>query len=188
VRGKAMLYKVAFIGDSGVGKTSLIKAFLGEDIKKVSTTIGVDFYHIRKQGCEIVVWDFAGQKWFREIIIDFLKGAALVVMVFDLSRPSTLINLLKSWLHYVLSISGDKTMVIVVGNKKDIKTIPDEFIEEILYQISQKVNFKMYLQTSALLKENVSNLFQAIFEVVKLLHVIMNEKGKEEINVPSRNF
>ncbi|RLI98505.1 MAG: hypothetical protein DRP08_08105 [Candidatus Aenigmatarchaeota archaeon] len=109
-------------------------------------------------------------------------------MVFDLSSASTLLNLLKSWLHYVLSISGDKTMIIIVGNKKDIKTIPDEFIKEILYQISQKVNFKMYLQTSALLRENVSNLFQAIFEVVKLSHVIMNEKRKEEINAPSRNF
>ncbi len=176
-----MIYKVAFIGDSGSGKTSLIKAFLGQDIRKVTTTIGVDFYHIKRENYEIVVWDFAGQKWFRDIIIDFIKGASLIVMVFDLSRPVTLVNLLRQWVHHVVDISGNQTVVIVVGNKKDIKKIPDEAISRVLDQIGRLVNLKMYLQTSALLNDNVSALFDAIFEYVKLINTLTRKKEKEKI-------
>lgn len=164
--------KVVFIGDSGVGKTSLIKSFLGEDISKISTTIGVDFFVISKEDYKLTIWDFAGQEWFREIIINFLKSAAIVIMVFDLSRPKTLVNLINEWANYVKEICHEETVVIVVGNKSDIKKIDDELIASALDELKKKINVKFYLQTSALKKENVSKLFDAIFEYVKMIQII----------------
>jgi len=170
------IFKVAFIGSSGVGKTSLIKSFLGENVEKVKTTIGIDFYCLKKDDHEIIIWDFAGQKWFREAIINMLKGASLIVMVFDLSRPRTLVDLINSWSVHVKEICGEETFTLVVGNKKDIKKINDEFIEEGLKKLAEKVRVEMYIQTSALYGENVSNLFQAIFEIVKLLSSLSRTK------------
>jgi len=173
-----VIYKVAFVGESGVGKTSLIKAFIGEDIKKVKTTIGVDFYTFTLGDDQVVVWDFAGQEWFRSVIVEFLKGAALVVMVFDLSRMNTLLKLVNEWADHVLEISGKDTIVIVVGNKSDIKKIDDSVIMEVIDSLKRKLNVKLYLQTSALKNEGVSNLFQAIFDYVKMVHAISRLKDK----------
>ncbi|MHA1590362.1 MAG: Rab family GTPase [Candidatus Njordarchaeales archaeon] len=164
-------FKVAFVGDSGVGKTSLIKAFLGEDVKSVRSTIGIDFFSIVKDSYNITVWDFAGQQWFREVLINMLRGAALVVMVFDLSRPKTLQNLIKYWAPQVKKFCGDRTVVIVVGNKKDIKKIDDDVIISAIDEIKKNINVKLYLQTSALLGENVSKLFDTIFELVKVTQI-----------------
>ncbi|MGQ4895142.1 MAG: Rab family GTPase [Candidatus Njordarchaeia archaeon] len=168
--------KVVFIGDSGVGKTSLIRAFMGYDVKSTDTTIGVDFYSFNRDGYKVVVWDFAGQEWFRDVIINFIKGAALIIMVFDLSRPFTLMNLVKNWLDYVVKISGKHALVIVVGNKSDIKKIDDELIERTLDEMKKKINVKLYLQTSALKYKNVSRLFDTIFEYAKMINTILRKK------------
>ena len=98
------VFKVVFIGDSGVGKTSIINSFLGKDISNIRSTIGVDFFSIKLGNNQVIIWDFAGQRWFRDIVVQFLTGAFVVVMVFDLSRPETLIRLEKEWTNYVLEL------------------------------------------------------------------------------------
>ncbi len=168
--------KVAFVGESAVGKTSLIKAFMGESIAEVRSTRGVDFYTFTKDNYKIVVWDFAGQEWFRKAIIDLLKGASLVVLVFDLSRPETLESLLSTWADHITKFAGKDTTVIVVGNKRDIKKIDDETVEKAIDELKKKINVKFYLQTSALLKENVGRLFDMIFEYVKLNEFLARKK------------
>ncbi len=164
--------KVVFVGDSGVGKTSLIKAFLGEDVSRIKTTIGVDFFTINRDDYAITIWDFAGQEWFRKIIIDFLKGAAIVVMVFDLSRPKTLMSLVNNWAKHVEELCNKETIIIVVGNKKDIKRINDDVIIQVIDQLKEKLNVKLYLQTSALKRENIDKLFDVICEYAKMIQTI----------------
>lgn len=173
-------FKVAFVGDAGVGKTSLIKAFIGEEIKNLTSTVGIDFYSFTKDNYNIVIWDFAGQIWFREVVIDFLKGAALIVMVFDLSRPRTLMSLVEFWANQVKQISGRDTLVIVVGNKKDLKKIDDGTIERVIDDLKQRINVKLYIQTSALYKENISALFNNIFDLVKVTQFLANKREKSE--------
>ncbi len=166
--------KVAFIGDSGVGKTSLIKAFIGEDIANVKSTVGIDNYTLKKEGLNVIIWDFAGQKWFLEILIDFLKGAKIIVLVFDLSEPRTLMNIVRYWVPNIHKHADKDAFIILVGNKKDIKTISDDVLIKFVDDLKQKIKIQLFLQTSAKLKENVSRLFEAIFEIVK-----MNEKIRE---------
>lgn len=173
----AKTYKVVFVGDSGVGKTSIIKAFIGEDIKELRTTVGADIYAFKRDDFVVAVWDFAGQRWFREIIAEFLKGTILVVMVFDLSRPTTLFSLLKSWTNFVANYAGPQIPVVVVGNKKDIKKIGDDVIMKILDELKKKLKIQFYIQASALYKENVGKVFDVIFEVVRLIHDIFSKEG-----------
>ncbi len=149
-----------------------MRAFFGQGVKNVKTTVGVDFYQIRKGDHNIVIWDFAGQEWFRNIIIDFIKGSSLIIMVFDLSRPKTLMNLLEIWATHIEKHAGKETSVIVVGNKKDIKVLSEDFIQDILDKLRDKVNVRMFFQTSALLNENVSKLFEAIMDIFHLVELI----------------
>lgn len=169
-------YKVVFVGDSGVGKTSIIKAFIGEEIRGLKTTVGADIYAFKKEKFSVAVWDFAGQYWFREVISDFLKGTILAVMVFDLSRPQTLFSLLKSWADFVVKYGGDHTLVVVVGNKKDIKRIDDRIIARVLDELKKKVRVMFYTQASALYNENVGRVFDVIFELVRSLHDIFERE------------
>ena len=161
------VFKVVFIGDSGVGKTSIINSFLGKDISNIRSTIGVDFYTINMNDKQLVIWDFAGQRWFRDIVVQFLTGAFVVVMVFDLSRPETLINLVDVWMDYIININKD-AYIIVVGNKSDIKVVDDNLIEETLDKLKTKLKVMFYIQTSALTRENIPKVFDAIFDAIKL--------------------
>ncbi|MHA1675986.1 MAG: Rab family GTPase [Candidatus Njordarchaeales archaeon] len=169
-------YKVIFIGDSGVGKTSIIKAFIGEDVRKTTSTIGVDFYHFTKDGEKIVVWDFAGQEWFKDIVTNFIKGAIIVVMVFDLSKTSTLLNLINYWALQLVKQGAGRSFVLVVGNKADKKQIPDDFIQRVLDILKEKVNFRFYIETSALMGRNISAVFNNIFDLVKVIDMVVRKK------------
>ncbi len=168
------------MGDSGVGKTSIIRAFLGGDIRSLRSTVGAEIFAFKRDGFTVAVWDFAGQTWFRGVISDFLRGAILVVMVFDLSRPQTLFSLLKSWANFVLEYAGDNVVAIVVGNKKDIKRIDDAIIAKVLDELKKKLRVLFYTQTSALYNDNVSKVFDVMFEVVRSIHEI-SEKNKQEL-------
>jgi len=103
-----------------------------------------------------------------------------VVMVFDLSRPQTLFSLLKSWANFVLEYAGDNVVAIVVGNKKDIKRIDDAIIAKVLDELKKKLRVLFYTQTSALYNDNVSKVFDVMFEVVRSIHEI-SEKNKQEL-------
>lgn len=176
-------YKVVFVGDSGVGKTSIIKSFIGEDIRGLKTTVGAEIFAFKRDEFSIAVWDFAGQYWFRDILSDFLKGTILAVMVFDLSRPQTLFSLLKSWADFILKYAGSHTLVVVVGNKKDIKRVDDRIIARVLDELKKKLKVMFYIQTSALYNENISKMFDVIFELVRSLHDVFI---REQISLASR--
>jgi len=161
--------KVAFIGDSGVGKTSLIKAFFGEDVRGTKSTLAIDHYILNKDGLKVVLWDFAGQKWLADILIEFIRGAKLIVLVFDLSNPKTLSNILTYWVPHIKQYGDEDSFIILVGNKKDRKKIPDKLVVNVLDKIKEQIKLQLFIQTSALLNENIQNLFNAIFEIVKMI-------------------
>ncbi|RLE71665.1 MAG: hypothetical protein DRZ80_08175 [Thermoprotei archaeon] len=165
--------KILFLGEGGVGKTSLIRKYLGYDLPN-SITLGVDFFTIRINNLTLVVWDLSGQERFRPLLDSFFYGAKLAVMVFDLSRPKTLFRLLE-WTAYLKTKISDLS-VIVVGNKKDLgKNIDDTVITSVIKQIPFHVIG--YLETSAVTGENVNTLFSLISDTLiahngKMLNVI----------------
>ena len=167
-----MIWKVVFIGDTGVGKTSLIHCFKKGTIADVKSTQGIDFYGFSREDVRINVWDLAGQEWYKEFVVRFIEGAHIIVMVFDLSRIETLNNLVTFWADAVRKYSTGIPFVIVVGNKKDIQSIPEEVIEEVLEKLHKKVRYNVYVKTSALTGENVAKLFEVIFEAAKIFTIL----------------
>ncbi len=159
--------KVAVIGDSGVGKTSIIKSYFGENIESISSTIAIDNYVITKDDVKVILWDFAGQRWFTDILVNFIKGSNLVLLVFDLSDFSSLKNIMSYWIPQIEKYKDENTVILLVGNKKDKKTIGDEILIKILDKVKAKLDYHLFIQTSALLGENIHKLFDIIFDIVK---------------------
>ena len=88
--------KIVFAGDGGVGKTSLIKKFF-DDIVVDRLTVGTEFQIFKISPNKMaVLWDLGGEIRFRDVQEALMRGARLVVLVFDVHRPSTLTNL-KKW-------------------------------------------------------------------------------------------
>lgn len=89
------LIKLILIGSSGVGKTSILTQFADNKFSEnYLTTIGVDFrfktIKIDNKNVKFQIWDTAGQERFRTITSAYYKGADGIIMVYDVTDPSTL--------------------------------------------------------------------------------------------------
>lgn len=159
-----MTSKIIFMGDGGVGKTSLIKRYLGKSLSS-RITLGVDFHSLELNSLRIIIWDLSGQDRFKYLLDSFVLGANIAVLVFDLSRPRTLIRL-ENWLK-LLESKCSSIKIILVGNKKDLgKNIDNDLIMNLINKINEKYIFVGYIETSAYNGENVDRLFMLIREAL----------------------
>ncbi|KHN31152.1 Ras-related protein RABC1 [Glycine soja] len=78
------LFKLLMIGDSGVGKSSLLLCFTSDSFEDLSPTIGVDFKvkYLTMEGkkLKLAIWDTAGQERFRTLISSYYRGAQGIIM------------------------------------------------------------------------------------------------------------
>ena len=155
------IVKVVMAGDGGVGKTTLLESYRGGDLSKVTMTIGVNLMSVKvDERFTLQIWDLSGQEQYRFLVDVFFRGAKLAILVFDLTRPQTLFNLVK-WAEILREGAGDKILTIVVGNKKDLeKRVKDEVIKETLKQL--KLPIIKYFETSAVRNEGVEDLFNYV--------------------------
>jgi len=156
--------KVLFIGDGGVGKTSLIRKFF-ESIVAEKLTVGVEFTLFKiSDEKSAFIWDIGGEERFEVFTESLMKGAKLVVLVYDVSRTSTLLNLEK-WAQKVFQVNNRKIPAIVVGNKIDLgKSVDDDLVKEKLNNLP--VITLEHIETSAITGKNVPTLFKKIAELV----------------------
>jgi len=170
--------KVTILGDLAVGKTTLAMAYLGgKPISEVSykPTVGADLYvkeslyNIEPYGTVRIIWDIwdlSGQKAFKDICGVFLRGAVCGIVVFDVSRESTLKNVPK-WVESFIKHAG-KRPIILVGNKIDlrekcIKCTSRVMGEEYARKLSEMLGINVpYVETSALNNINVREAFQSL--------------------------
>jgi small GTP-binding protein len=155
--------KVILTGSFGVGKTSLFNQFIYSKFdEKYLTTIGVKVnkktIEIDGRELSILLWDIAGEVAQDKVPVSYFLGASGIIYVFDLTRPSTHINI-ASDLEYLKNMLPDG-IVKVVGNKKDL--LNETQLADVLASISTNVD----IVTSAKTGENVEDLF---FELGKHL-------------------
>ncbi|KAG7281814.1 hypothetical protein CRUP_037095, partial [Coryphaenoides rupestris] len=116
------LFKLLIIGDSGVGKSSLLLRFADNTFSgSYITTIGVDFkirtVEINGEKVKLQIWDTAGQERFRTITSTYYRGTHGVIVVYDVTSAESFVNV-KRWLHEI-NQNCDDVCRILVGNKND---------------------------------------------------------------------
>jgi len=118
------LLKFILVGDVGVGKSSLLLRFVQDDFHQAGeTTIGVEFgvrvLAVDGRRAKLQIWDTSGQEAFRSVTRAYYRGAAGVLLVYDVSRRKTFEHVL-SWLQDVRGVQGAPTLTLV-GNKADLE-------------------------------------------------------------------
>ncbi|KAL3148291.1 GTP-binding protein yptV3 [Trebouxia sp. C0009 RCD-2024] len=119
------LFKILLVGDSGVGKSSLLMRFTADQFEESSVpTIGVDFklkfVNIGGKRLKLTVWDTAGQERFRTLTSSYYRGAQGIIYAYDVTRRETFDSLDDIWMREVDMYSTiDESVKMVVANKCD---------------------------------------------------------------------
>ena len=118
--------KVVLLGNSGVGKTSIVQRFVFEKFKEVNpATLGAMFMaksiEIPQSNLSIRfnLWDTAGQEKYHSLAATYYKDAAIALIVYDITNLSTFEGA-KTWINELREKSTQETMLILVGNKSDM--------------------------------------------------------------------
>ncbi|CAH8492866.1 unnamed protein product [Dicrocoelium dendriticum] len=160
-------YKLLLVGDSCVGKTSLLIRFKDRVFLRGSyiATIGIDYktriVTVNGLPVRLQIWDTAGQEKFRSLTKTYYRDSHAVILVYDITREDTLAHT-KSWLDEINSNILSNTIIVLVGNKSD---------EERHRRVSKKDGERvakdsgvLYWETSAKSGANVDELFHSLAE------------------------
>lgn len=160
--------KIIVSGDGGVGKTSFLNRLIHDNFDDNSElTKGIDFFSkkltINGQEYNFVMWDFAGQTQFKQLLNDFVDGSIAAFVLFDLSRFNTLEGV-EDWIKKLNEYG--KISAFILGNKSDIIDIYDckIFDDYILNIINKYNNIIGYLKISSKTGDNVKKAFISLIE------------------------
>ena len=156
-------FKLVLLGDQAVGKTSLVLRYINNTFSEhYISTIGADFLikdlEFFGAPVRLMIWDLGGQSQWEHIRTRYMQGSDGVILVFDVSRLFNLEGYLDKWLQEIRDFIGDKTPIIVVGNKLDLKP---EIDLNAAARLIKKLNYP-YIETSAKTGNLVESMFQRI--------------------------
>ena len=154
--------KITLIGDSGVGKTCIIRRYTSNEFPAESlTTDGVSYSKKEvmygDEKIQLDLWDTAGQEKYRSLGKHFYKDSFIVILVYNITSRESFENLKNVWLEDVMNYGEKYKVLAVVGNKCDLyeqEAVPEEdgrkFAEE---------NNALFMNVSARDGTNINTLF-----------------------------
>ena len=162
------LFKIVLVGDAEVGKTSLTTRFAyGTFTDQYISTLGVDFVvktlPISGHVVKLQVWDTAGQERYAGIRPIYYRGAKGAVLVFDLTRKESFLNVEK-WIEQVQRFASQGIPIVLVGNKIDLadsREVTQSDISKILVEKGL-----VYFETSAKIDQGVNETFRRVTELI----------------------
>jgi small GTP-binding protein len=157
--------KIVFIGDTQVGKTSLINRFVtGNFTDLVYTTVagrGQSREINTKEGPVIMdIWDTAGQEQYRSLTSLFFRNAAAIVLVYDISKLASFESI-QSWLDYSHKQSDGKALYFLVGNKSDLDDSRAVPLDRALSFVDQ-MGLQVAVECSAKTGAGVEDFFEVV--------------------------
>lgn len=158
-------FRLIVIGDSKVGKSSLLKQFTsGKYIDSCTTTVGVDFYTkiVSVDGCAIKLqlWDTAGQERYRAITRSYYRSAVGGLLVFDITDRDSF-NHLTQWIDDARQCAKPHNPVFaLVGHKSDLTQNRAVSADQAL-SYAKKYDME-YVETSAKTACNVDDVFSRL--------------------------
>ena len=172
--------KIILIGESSVGKTSLISTYNGKKFEE-NTVTTLNFSSKKKEitiddiKYKVEIWDTAGQERYRSVSQIFIKGSQIVIFVYDITKLNSF-SQLSFWINYIKELISSDAVFGVVGNKIDLFEEKDEIVEEEEGRKFAKDIGALFTETSA--KENPKAFSDFINELLKKF--ISNRKETEK--------
>ncbi|KAJ5077731.1 rab gtpase [Anaeramoeba ignava] len=180
-------YKVCFLGDTAVGKTSIITRLMYNKFdSNYQATVGADFltksFKLNQNYIKLQLWDTAGQEKFRSLMPSYIRNSSAAIIVYDITNRESF-NSIDYWIEDIRNERGDEAIIYLVGNKTDDPNNRLISIEEL--EKKAKQNNCNFLETSAKVDHNVNLLFEKLCTslVSKFPNQII-ESNPQEIEKP----
>jgi len=167
---KKVLLKVIILGDSGVGKTSLMNQYVNKKFSaSYKATIGADFLTkevlVDDRLVTMQLWDTAGQERFQSLGVAFYRGADCCVLVYDVNNSKSF-DTLDSWRDEFLvqasPMDPENFPFVVIGNKIDVEESKRMISSKRAMTFCQSKGGIPYFETSAKEAINVEQAFEVI--------------------------
>ena len=166
-KAEDIIFKIITIGDSGVGKTSILKRYVYNSYNINSlATVGVNFSFkdvVLKNGTKVQLKliDTAGQEKYKSLAKTYYKNTEGVLFVFSFDDKKSFDNI-TNWIDEFKENNGNENIpTLLIGNKSDVpkKEVDQESINKLLSQHKMK-----YIESSALNNENIDQIFDDLSE------------------------
>jgi len=163
------LFKVLILGDSGVGKSSILLRFTDDEFDEdISCTIGVDFKNklIKAEGkkVQLSIWDTAGQEKFRSLTSSYYRGTQGIIFTYDVSNRESFESV-EVWMNEAqLYSTYDDVVYLLVANKVDRD---DRVVTTATGEQFAREHGMVFLECSAKTKKNIEQVFDEL--VLKFL-------------------
>jgi len=156
-------YKLVFVGDSSVGKTSIISRFMYDHFDtNYDATIGIDFlaktHTVGDKTVRLQLWDTAGQERFRSLIPSYIRDSSVAVVVYAIDQRESF-TAVDKWIEEVRKERENEVMIVLVGNKVDLSTRRVTVREG---EVKANDVGALFIETSAKSSYNVAELFDLI--------------------------
>lgn len=161
--------KILILGDSSVGKSSLLMRFTeGVFSANLATTVGID-YKLKKVKLEdleikLQIWDTAGQEKYRALAQNYYKNSMGVLLVFDLTDANSFENV-RNWVRQIKNHAGENICKLLIANKADMKD-DRKVSEEEIKELAQDINMECF-EVSAKVGTNVEEAFMRLAGEIK---------------------
>ncbi|XP_010618293.1 ras-related protein Rab-20, partial [Fukomys damarensis] len=186
---------------ASVGKTSLLRRYTERRFPDSVSTVGGAFYLKPWRALHLSIWDTAGREQFHGLGSMYCRGAAAVILTYDVTHPQSLVELEDRFLGLTDSANED-CLFIIVGNKVDLtdeageaggaRTVPKQVLREDAVALYKKIlryrmlderdvpaAEQMCFETSAKTGHNVDLLFETVFDMV--VPMVEGQKVEEPV-------
>ncbi|KAM9455448.1 ras-related protein Rab-6A isoform 2-T2 [Clarias gariepinus] len=182
-------FKLVFLGEQSVGKTSLITRFMYDSFDNTyQATIGIDFLsktmYLEDRTVRLQLWDTAGQERFRSLIPSYIRDSTVAVVVYDITNVNSFQQTTK-WIDDVRTERGSDVIIMLVGNKTDLADKRQVSIEE--GERKAKELSVMFIETSAKAGYNVKQLFRRVAAALPGMESTQDKSREDMIDVTLQN-
>ena len=159
--------KVTLIGESSVGKTSIINRYTKNAFtQEMESTLGANYSQkkitLHKQKIRMDLWDTAGQEKYRAIGRHFYKESYIVCLVYDITNRDSFEKLKSVWFPELKEYGEKLKILALVGNKLD-KYLDEDVNDEEAKKFAEEIN-AFFTKTSAMEGTNIEDLFNTLAE------------------------
>ena len=177
-------YKIITLGDSSVGKTSIINRFINDTFdEELTPTLGIKHtfktLEINNTKVKLSVIDTNGQEKYRSLSVSYFRHADVVLFIFNLNEPLSFNNI-QEWIN-VFNDNNNKKKVILkylIGSKSDL----EQRVDQNLIDEFANNNNMLYMATSAKTNNQINELFQKIGE-----DILKEEEKKTNDMIRTKN-
>ena len=179
-------YKIIFLGDQGVGKSSILNRFAQDKFEaEYQATIGLDFHSknatINGANVRLLLYDTAGQEKFKSLIPMYIRDANIIIVVYDITVKESFTNT-SHWVNETKDLKKEDAIFVLVANKIDLEDKRQVSVKEA--EEFAKQNDFLFFEVSAKTGTNVHELFNNnIFPAMaKKFKIEGDEEGGEVKN------